>query len=234
MSLHLLREGRPLLAVSGSSRRPSREGKEDWGSLSRLSPPVPGPHGGRVGTRGPALPATPSKQSVSVRPARNRRTSCNRGRGWAWLTVLRPLGAAVQRRLRENGGLDPGPWSYNDATRITPSVASVTMDIEQVEMKSAQARDERLSNSLLNPTACNSELARWNTGSDFNNGAEVTRSKIPPLAKPGSCRQQPRCAARPQQQPTRFQTPSMAVSCETSPELITMRSNSLRSANLRT
>ena len=79
-----LSEGRPLLAVSGSSRGwPARvssshtwearmwsaiAGAQGTGACSRLSPPVPGPHGGRGHTcRAPPWACSVSSQSDASR-----------------------------------------------------------------------------------------------------------------------------------------------------------------------
>ena len=124
-------EGRPLLAVSGSSWGPARcvvassldsvwssaiAGVQGTGACSRLSPPVPGPRGGRGHTcRTPPRACSVSNAtslSVSARLSRRRRTCCNRGCGTCVVGLFAPLGVAVQRRPREyqrgDGGL--GRW----------------------------------------------------------------------------------------------------------------------------
>ena len=118
VSRHPLSEGRPLLAVSGSSWGPARcvvacsldcrwslaiAGVQGTGACSRLSPPVPGPRGGRGHTcRTPPRACSVSNAtslSVSARLARIPQSSgCPGHSGWTARST-----AGRFRRLEDSG-----------------------------------------------------------------------------------------------------------------------------------
>ena len=123
---HPLSEGRPLLAVSGSSWGPARcvvacsldcrwslaiAEAQRTGACSRLSPPVPGPRGGRGHTcRAPPRACSvgnATSLSVSARLARDPQSS-----GWSWHPGWTARGTAGQFRRLEDSGEDHPAGKY--------------------------------------------------------------------------------------------------------------------------
>ena len=112
--------------------------------------------------------------------------------------------------------------SHQDATGITPSGVREEGHRASKREVSAQARDERLS-IPSEPISCNTDLAHWKTDSGFKNAGSKTDNNsyrlkwTNPEIQDSIPRLLARCAAGQcrDNNPRKFQTQSLAVSCET-------------------
>ena len=139
-----LSEGRPLLAVSRSSWGPAECRRKfaglwvvachcgstgDRGSLSRLSPPVPGPRGGSFHTcRTPPRACSVSNAILTICKVPGWHASVVEVR--AVFDGSHPSGAAVQRRPRDRG-LGRWPRGQGRLQKVEASVSQLLLNLPE-------------------------------------------------------------------------------------------------------